>query len=516
MAAAWYLSKIAGASDNFVDISIPAPVEIAGAYDFTIGFEVQLTGTDLPVLHASVSDASTNFYFVNSLGNLAIRTAGNSNTITVNGGVKTDFNLYAVRHYTLAGVPKRQVFYNGELKAEYALSNIPTAPITYLFKIGNASRTGNLKTLFFTDANAPINNKTYDANLSGGIGTTLPPDGTLNGAMAWVEYDDGSAVTPISLSGAIPDISVNVGDAVNIDLNAYFDGTETPFIITSIGADLSAVGLSIAAGVIVGTATAGSLTGVRVRGTDAALNTADSNLFNVTVAETQEYELIPVAGVYSYTGAVVSIAAGRALKPDAGEYSYTGQQVPLLTSRVITPESGSFSYTGSSVALLANRLISPQAGSYSYTGRSVVIEYTGGAVSYVITPEPAVYSYAGLAVSLLADRVINPQSGSYSYNGQALALNRGYTLTPAAGNYSYQGQSVGLLVDRVLTPETGAYAYTGSALAMDYSGVVLLLIDGYQIGYASSPVAIAYAPATVQLAYKQTGVLLSYKPVSGV
>jgi hypothetical protein len=193
MAVAWYLSKTAGASTNFVSINIPAPVAIAGAYDFTIGFDVQLTGTDLPVLHAGSVDASTNFYFVNSSGNLDLRTAGNTTTVTVNGGVKTDFNLYAVRHYTLAGVPKRQVFYNGELKAEYTLNNIPTAPITFLFKVGSATRTGNLKTLFFTDVNAPLNSKVYDANLSGGIGLTLPPDGTLNGAMAWVEYDDGTA-----------------------------------------------------------------------------------------------------------------------------------------------------------------------------------------------------------------------------------------------------------------------------------------------------------------------------------
>lgn len=99
----------------------------------------------------------------------------------------------------------------------------------------------------------------------------------------WVFYNDGGAV-PISFSGEIPDISVNVGDVVNVDLSTFFDGTELPFVFTSIGADLSALGLSIAGNDIVGTATLGSLIGARIRGTDAALNTADSNLFNVTVA----------------------------------------------------------------------------------------------------------------------------------------------------------------------------------------------------------------------------------------
>jgi hypothetical protein len=133
-----------------------------------------------------------------------------------------------------------------------------------------------------------------------------------------------------------------------------------------------------------------------------------------------------------------------------------------ITEYVITPESGSFSYTGSSVSLLVNRLITPQAGAYSYTGGAADIEYNAATVTYIITPEPAVYTCTG--------------------------------------------PDVGLLIDRVLTTASGAYAYTGSAVTIDYSGVVLLLIDGYQIGYAVKP---------AQLAYKSPSVLLSYKSVSG-
>lgn len=207
MAAAWYLSKTIGNSNNYVDISIPAPVAISGQYDFSIEFEVQLTGTDLPILHASALDATVNFYFVNSSGNLDIRTTGNTTTVTVNGGDKTQWNKYRVRHYTSGGVNYRQVYYNDALKNTYTINNIPTAPILFAFKVSNAGRTGNLKTISFTDANAPENNKLYDANLSGGVGTTLPPDGTLQGTLSWVEYDDGidpGGDTDSSVSFSVP------------------------------------------------------------------------------------------------------------------------------------------------------------------------------------------------------------------------------------------------------------------------------------------------------------------------
>lgn len=272
MAVAWYLAKTAGSSSNYVDISFPAPVAIAGAYDFTHGFEVQLTGTDLPVLHAGAADATINFYFVNSSGNLDIRTTGNSTTVTSNGGTKTDWNTYAVRHFTDAGVPKRQVFYNGELKATYTLNNIPTAPITFLFKVGNATRTGNIKTLWFEDVNAPANNKLYDATLSGGVGLTLPPDGTLNGAMAWVEYDDGldpplgmtydgggvSAMFMSAIGGA--SLSVEAGSSASVALTAEGGVTVTA----------SAGGTSDAAMISTGVAT---LT-VSAGGTSAMVMTA--------------------------------------------------------------------------------------------------------------------------------------------------------------------------------------------------------------------------------------------------
>jgi hypothetical protein len=121
---------------------------------------------------------------------------------------------------------------------------------------------------------------------SGAVGWCGTKSYTTGGISEFRGFYDGEspAVEPISFTGTIANQTFTVGDVVSLDLNPFFSGTETPFVITSIGASLSAIGLSIAAGVVVGTATAGTATGVQARGTDAALNTADSNLFNVTVA----------------------------------------------------------------------------------------------------------------------------------------------------------------------------------------------------------------------------------------
>jgi hypothetical protein len=120
---------------------------------------------------------------------------------------------------------------------------------------------------------------------SGAVGWCGTKSYTSGGISEFRGFYDGEspAVEPISFTGTIANQTFTVGDVVSLDLNPFFSGTETPFVITSIGASLAAIGLSIAAGVVVGTVTEGTATGVQVRGTDAALNTADSNLFDITV-----------------------------------------------------------------------------------------------------------------------------------------------------------------------------------------------------------------------------------------
>ena len=262
---------VVGASDDY-DIEIKFPQTVAG--------NNRLLGNS-----------------VTGLNNRWIRLTTNVFTITSNTGTGRSFNSVAqateiFRVKRTAGVV--QAWFDGVLHPTTFTGNTDTYSFAAIGQTNNTNITvaSDLYYATFNINNVLTNN--YDPSASGGTGAELIDTvGGNNGALPsppwpannsqWVFYDDGGAV-PISFNGTIPNLNINVGDVVNFDLNAFFDGTELPFIITSIGADLSAVGLSIAAGFIVGTATAGSLTGVRVRGTDAALNTADSNLFNVTVA----------------------------------------------------------------------------------------------------------------------------------------------------------------------------------------------------------------------------------------
>lgn len=90
--------------------------------------------------------------------------------------------------------------------------------------------------------------------------------------------------TAIAFTGTIPDQVFTNGDSVSVPLAGYFSGTETPFTFANTGTSSAATGLSInGAGELVGTATTGSVTGVICTGTDANLDTASSNAFNITV-----------------------------------------------------------------------------------------------------------------------------------------------------------------------------------------------------------------------------------------
>lgn len=412
MATAWYLSKTIGNSNNYVDISIPAPTAVLGQYDFTIEFEVQLTATDLPVLHASALDASVNFYFVNSSGNLDIRTTGNTTTVTVNGGDKTQWNKYRVRHYTDGGVNYRQVYYNDVLKNTYTINVIPIAPILFVFKVSNAGRTGNLKTISFTDANAPANNKLYDANLSSGVGTTLPPDGTLQGALSWVEYDDGT------------------GGSTDYDLEP-----ESGVFSYSGGIVQLLINRSIAP--------------------DAGIYNYSGGEVNLSIVSVKEIN--PEPGVFAYTGSSVDLLIKKGVTPEPGQFSYAGGQISLTLSRIInldaglfnysggavdiqytadaainiSPEIGIFSYQGGQVDLLINRFINPQAGNYEYQGGLVAIN-----TAKSLTPQPGQFNYFGSDFGITIDRVINPLTGLYSYTGGAVSIAYSGLVVRRITNYS--------------------------------------------------------------------------------
>jgi hypothetical protein len=96
---------------------------------------------------------------------------------------------------------------------------------------------------------------------------------------------DASAV-PISFSGTIPTLNGTEGSAFSEDLSSYFSGTETPFAYTVQSGTLPAgLTLNSGTGVISGTpTTAGTSSGIVVRGTDATPDTADSNSFSIVIA----------------------------------------------------------------------------------------------------------------------------------------------------------------------------------------------------------------------------------------
>jgi hypothetical protein len=96
----------------------------------------------------------------------------------------------------------------------------------------------------------------------------------------------GGGSTPIEFDGTIPTLTGTVGAAFSEDLSSYFDGTETPFSYAVQAGTLPAgLSLNSSTGVISGTpTTAGTATGIVIRGTDATPDTADSNSFSIAIS----------------------------------------------------------------------------------------------------------------------------------------------------------------------------------------------------------------------------------------
>ena len=330
------LSKILKA-DSIVSLSA----------DFKIAFEASYPAPPFRMLGSSINgarielDTTSRVRFANA--------AGTNVTLNFSGVTIADFNLYEFER--VGNLLSLRI--NGVLQSTVALSGLVT--FDWFFRNSFASTSANSAVKYVEFFQNGI--KIHDYRNTTGTGSEWVDQVGGNNAVQqgawpaddseWVFYDDGGAV-PISFNGTIPNLNINVGDVVNVDLNAFFDGTETPFIITSIGADLSAVGLSIVAGVIVGTATAGSLTGVQVRGTDAALNTADSNLFNVTVtAPVLEYS----ATITSDTFVPTSNISLDNVKP-IFSFSAVSDTILPTSSLTITNTKPEFSTSISSNTLL--------------------------------------------------------------------------------------------------------------------------------------------------------------------
>lgn len=94
------------------------------------------------------------------------------------------------------------------------------------------------------------------------------------------------SITPVSFSGPVADQVAYTNDPFSLNLSSYFSGNGTPFTYTLQAGTLPATLTLGSGGVLSGTPTAtGSYTGLVIRATDSASNTADTNAFSLTVNE---------------------------------------------------------------------------------------------------------------------------------------------------------------------------------------------------------------------------------------
>lgn len=173
------------------------------------------------------------------------------------------------------------VFVDGMLKGTQAISSTEvseTKTFQYIGQCGNAVRlSATVKRMVVLE--------TEYINLGDNTATTWG-DGTLNSLTppgCWTFFDAGST-TPISFTGNIADQTFTADQSVNLDLSGNWEGSQTPFTFTLSAGSLAGTGLTLSsAGVLSGTATEATQTGLVITGTDADTNTAVSNSFNITV-----------------------------------------------------------------------------------------------------------------------------------------------------------------------------------------------------------------------------------------
>lgn len=206
--------------------------------------------------------------------------------------------------------------------------------------------------LAYADLQIPVDSQRWDANLSGGTGTTLP---TVSGT--------------------------NQGTLVNFTLPAAW-------VFYSSGAtyDLQALGGTFA-----------------YSGATAALNRgfrldATGGTFSYSGA---------VADLTYNTATVYRIDAL------GGNFTYTGAQATLLRNFRVDATGGAFSYVGGVASLSRGYMMQSQGGTFSYAGADASLTYVSGPMVYTITALGGTFSYTGAAAEFTATGVIpaaNPAS----------------------------------------------------------------------------------------------------------
>lgn len=223
--------------------------------------------------------------------------AGNNSSISINNSTTIEVRVFnqATRTITISpalptGEFTLEVFKNASNTftvnvdgVQVGSTNVSGGEISALDRYQYIGQCGNKLRLDATTKRMIVLDDEYLNTASGNQSTW--GDGTLNGIPStnWQEYGAGS--TPISFAGNIANQTFTAGDVVDVDLaTGNYSGTETPFSFALTSGSLAGTSLTLSsAGVLSGTATEASVTGLVITGTDAESDTAASNSFSVTV-----------------------------------------------------------------------------------------------------------------------------------------------------------------------------------------------------------------------------------------
>lgn len=161
-------------------------------------------------------------FFVTSTRNLAVYTGGTNRYQTASNFILNDGAVHTYRLEHDAGGAWR-AYRDGSLieSGTFTLSTT-AAPLIWIGQGNNGSNTFISMDLEYVEVTGPANAQKWDANLSGGAGTTLPTTSGTNQATLinfptdnsqWISFSSGSTITA-TVSATMPQMSVATSGSV--------------------------------------------------------------------------------------------------------------------------------------------------------------------------------------------------------------------------------------------------------------------------------------------------------------